>query len=68
MDSWQRINETLPDTEKFYSKLTIEDYKYVKNICKDFEWKNLDDYCNLYVQSDALSPVDIFDNFHKKCI
>ena len=37
MDSWQRINETLPDTEKFYSKLTIEDYKYVKNICKDFE-------------------------------
>lgn len=65
MDSWQRINETLPDTEEFYSKLTIEDYKYVKNIWKDFEWKNLDDYCDLYVQSDALSPADIFE---KKCI
>ena len=37
MASWQRINETLPDTEEFYSKLTIEDYKYVKNIWKDFE-------------------------------
>ena len=37
MDSWQRINETLPDTEELYSKLTIEDYKYVKNIWKDFE-------------------------------
>ena len=52
MASWQRINETLPDTEEFYSKLTIEDYKYVKNIWKDFEWKNLDDYKTCMENSD----------------
>ena len=35
---------------------------------KELELKNLDDYNNLYVQSDALLLADAFENFRNKCI
>ena len=34
-----------------------------KRTCKDFEIKNLGEYHNLYLQSDTLFLVDVFDNF-----
>ena len=34
-----------------------------KRVCKDFETKNLEQYHDLYVQSDALLLADEFENF-----
>ena len=34
-----------------------------KRVCKDFEIKNLEQYHDLYVQSDALLLADEFENF-----
>ena len=45
MDDWEKFNETtLPEKEKFYSNLTIQDiteahYKHRERVCKDFEIK-----------------------------
>ena len=35
---------------------------------KDFVIKNLDEYHDLYVQSDILLPEDVFESFRNKCI
>ena len=64
MDYWQKFNETsLPEKENFYSHLnsediTDEDYVHAKRVCKDFEIKNLGEYHDLHVQSDALLLAD----------
>ena len=74
MDSWERFNETsLPDEKAFYSKLylediTDEDYAHAQKVFKVFKLKNLGDYHDLYLQSDTLLLVDVFENFRNKCI
>ena len=74
MDSWEKFNETsLPDKEAFYSELnkegiTDEDYAHAQKVWKVFEIKNLGEYHDLYVQSDTLLLVDVFENFRDKCI
>ena len=40
----------------------------MKNVWKDFQLKDLDDFYDLYVQSEALLPGDIFENFFNKYI
>ena len=58
-DDWEKFNETsLPEKEDFYSKLNMEDitdadYTHVKRVYKDFEINTLDEYHDLYIQSDA---------------
>ena len=37
-------------------------------ICKDFWNKKLEEYHDLYVQSDTLLLVDAFENFRNMCI
>ena len=50
MDDWEKFNETtLPEKEKFYSNLNMEDIKYAdymhaKRVCKYFEIKTLGEY------------------------
>ena len=39
--------------------ITDADYTHGKRVCKDFEIKNLDEYHDLYVQSNTLLLVDI---------
>ena len=59
IDSWQRLDETsLPDKE------------YLKNcrVFKKFKLKHLDDYHDLYVESDTLLLADVFENFRNMCI
>ena len=74
MDSWQRFDETsLPDKEVFYSNLNMEDitdvkYRHGKKVFEYLINKNLDDYHDLYVQSDTLLLADVFENFRNTCI
>ena len=74
MDSWERFNETsLPNKKDFYSNLNMEDidaidYRHGNNVFKGFKLENLGDYHDLYVQSDALLLVDVFENFRDMCI
>ena len=73
-DSWEIFDETsLPDKEAFYSSLNIKnitdiDYRHPKRVFKNLNNKNLGDYHDLYVQSDALLLTDVFENFRNKCI
>ena len=74
MDNWERFNETsLPDKELFYSSLNMEniddiDYRHGNNVFKKFKLKNLEEYHDLYVQSDTLLLADVFENFRNMCI
>ena len=74
MDSWGRFDETsLPDKKSFYSELYLEDitdkdYAHGQKVFKEFKLKNLGNYHDLYVQSDTLLHVDVFENFRNKCI
>ena len=54
--------------EDFYSHLnrkdiTDSDYAHRKRVFKDFKIRNLGDYHDLYVQSDALLLSDVFKKF-----
>ena len=74
MDGWDKFNETsIPSKKSFYSNLTMEnitetDYIHANNVFKTFKLNNLDDYHDLYVQSDTLLLADVFENFRKACI
>ena len=74
MDSWEKFNETeLPDKESFYSELnkegiTDEDYVHAQKVWDVFEIKNLGEYRDLYVQSDAILLAEVYENFRDKCI
>ena len=48
--------------------ITDADYAHLKRVFKDFEIKNLRKYYDLYVQSDTLLLVDVFENFRNMCI
>ena len=74
MDTWQRFDETsLPDKEAFYSDVNMEDitdvdYRHGKTVFEYLTNVNLDDYHDLYVQSDTLLLADVFENFRNMCI
>ena len=74
MDSWEKFDKTLlPDKEKFYSNLNLEnvsdkDYTHAQKIWEVLEIKNLGKYHDLYVQCDTLLLADVFENFRDKCI
>ena len=73
-DTWERFSEiSLPSKEDFYSNLNMEDisdidYRNANNVFKVFKLKNLEDYHDLYVQSDTLLLADVFNNFRDMCI
>ena len=68
MDDWEKVDETsLPEKEDFCSHLNMEDitdadYPHAKGVCKDFKVKNLRDYHDFYVQSDALLLANVFES------
>ena len=74
MNEWEKFNETtLPEKEKFYSSLNMEDitdadYMHRKRVYKDFEIKNLKEYHDLYVQSNILLLADVFETFRNMCL
>ena len=63
----------MSDKKDFYSELNLEDiidkdYEHVQKLWEVFKIKNLDEYHDLYVQSDTLLLADVLENFRDKCI
>ena len=71
MDDREKFYKTsLSEEEDFYSHLNTQDitnadYTHAK---KDFEVKCLDEYHDLYVQSDTSFVFDVFNNFWNMCL
>ena len=77
MDFMNRFDETtLPNIEKFYSKLQLKDisekdYKHAKKVWNIFEKKRLGKYHDLYVQADTAQLSDVLkvlDLYAKKSV
>ena len=73
MNSWEKFKETLPDKKDFLSKLNSEyisdyDYEHAKKVWDVFGLKIIGEYHDLYVQTNTLLLVDVFENFRNKCI
>ena len=73
INDWEKFNETsLPEKSDFYRNLNMEDitdadYAHTKRVRKHFEITKLEDYHDLYVWSDTLLLVDVFENFRNFC-
>ena len=74
MNYCEKFNKTsLLEKEDFYSHLNMKyfidaDYACTNIVCTDFEIKNLEEYHDLYVQSNALMLAGLFENFRKLCL
>ena len=74
LDLREKLLETqLPRKEKFYSTLndahiSDEDYAHAQCILSEFYCKNLGEYANLYMKTDVLLLVDVFENFREQCL
>ena len=74
MDSFSKFNDTeLPKREEFYSLLTDnniseDDYRHTQNVWNTFNLQNMGEYHDLYLKTDILLLVDVFENFRKTCL
>ena len=74
MSSWDRFEESqLPPIEAFYSNLNItnvseDDYQHVQRVWKEFRIRNLGDYHDLYLRTDVILPVNVFEAFRNTCL
>ena len=71
MDDWEKFNETkLPEKEECYRNVNLEeitdaDYMHAKRLLLN---KNLDEYHDLSLKSDAVLLADVFEKFRKICL
>ena len=73
MNCYSRLNEELPDKEKFYNDLALEhiseeDYDRAKKVYDLFKCKNMRDYHDIYLLMDVLLLGDVFENFRNEMI
>ncbi|CAB0041107.1 unnamed protein product [Trichogramma brassicae] len=73
ISSLEKLQETaLPPPEQFYSSLTDSDistkrYDDAKQVWDSFKISNLGEYSDLYLKTDVLLLVEVFENFRKTC-
>ncbi|XP_015117962.1 uncharacterized protein LOC107041751 [Diachasma alloeum] len=73
VDSWEKLNDPqLPPIEKFYSKLSdenvsAEDYAHAQRVWDVVGIIFLDECSDLYLATDVVLLVDIFQNFRPTC-
>ena len=73
MDSFERFAQTqLPEKGKFYPSLsskgiTDEEYAHAKQVWETFGCRNLGDYHDFYLTTDAAPLAEVFENFRKVC-
>ena len=73
LDSWEKFDETtVPPKESFYSELNLEDindkdYWRAQKVFEEFR-TDIDDYHDLYVQTDTLLLANVFEKFRDTCI
>jgi len=71
MDSFEKINETkLPslgndwrNSFTGYIDVSEADILRATNVWNAFEWKNIRDYCDIYLKTDVLLLADVFEIF-----
>ena len=74
MDSFERFSEVeLPSKSAFFSKLTGEgmtdaNYEHAQEVWRAFDIKNLEEYHNLYLNTDVVLRADVFESFRKTCM
>ncbi|XP_023314539.1 uncharacterized protein LOC111693627 [Trichogramma pretiosum] len=73
ISSLEKLQETaLPPPEQFYSSLTdsdisTKDYEHAKEVWDSFKISNLGEYSDLYLKTDVILLVEVFENFRKTC-
>ena len=74
MDSFEKFNlRELPTKDQFYSiindeHITDDEYIHAKEVWDTFYIKTMGDYHDLYLVSDMLLLIDVFENFRKTCM
>ena len=74
MNCLEKFSETqLPIKEDFYSKLndcniTDKEYKHAQDIWEKFKIRNLGEYHDLYLKTNVLLLVDVFEEFRNICL
>lgn len=66
------MNTQLPNIEDFYdiikeTGISADEYKHAQEVWRVFGCQNLKDYLEIYVKTDVLLLIDIFENFRKTC-
>ncbi|VVC46479.1 Ribonuclease H-like domain [Cinara cedri] len=68
-DSWEKLeDEIVLEKDQFYSTLTEEnikdaEYIHAKNVWNHFNCRTLGEYSGLYLKTDVMLLVDVFENF-----
>ena len=74
MDSFNKFEETeLPNKKGFFNDLnntaiSDSEYQHAREVWDTFKIKNLGEYHDLYLKTDVLLLVDVFENFRDKCL
>ena len=74
MDSWDKFEETsLPGIKSFYSNLNMAgvsdtDYEHACSVWKEFGIKNMGEYHDLYLRTDAILLANVFESFRRVCL
>ena len=74
MSSWYKLKESQrPPIEAFYSSLNMSnvsegDYEHAQRVWKEFRIHSLGEYHNLYLRTDVILLVNVFEAFRDTCL